>query len=267
VNHQLGVIGGGNMAEAIVRGALSAGVLDAKQVIVADPVEARRAVFAELGVAVADQNRAIIADSRRILLAVKPQAVEDIADDLATVDGKTQCIISIMAGIPIGKLTEMVGDGARVVRVMPNTPLLVGLGMSGIAAGPGATDEDAAFAMQLFGAAGKAEQVDEPMLDAVTALSGSGPAYLFHLAEAMAEAGRAMGMDAAQADRLARQTLLGAATLLSRSDESAADLRRRVTSPGGTTQAAIEHLDQQNVKAAIIEAIQRAEARSRELGK
>ena len=267
MTYRLGIIGGGNMAEAIVRGALRGELLQAGHILVAEPEENRRAAFDSLGVEGTADNRAVVAESDNVMLAVKPQTVPAIADDLARINGRAQCTLSIMAGISIGKLTELVGGPARVIRIMPNTPLLVGLGMTGIAGGPSATDADLAFAVELFRSAGLAEVVDESMLDAVTALSGSGPAYVYYLAEAMAAAGEAMGMAAEQADRFARQTVIGAATLLHDSNDPASELRRRVTSPGGTTQAAIAYLDAEHVKAAVIDAIRHAESRSRELGR
>jgi pyrroline-5-carboxylate reductase len=266
LSRQLGIIGGGNMAEAIVRGALDASVLTAKNMIIADPSEQRRELFAKLGITVTDRNTEAISDSRAVLLAVKPQVFPKILDDLRAIDPAKQCVISIMAGISIATLTEVTGGSQRVIRTMPNTPLLAGKGMTGIAPGPGVTDDDRAFAESLFACAGEAVFVEEPMIDVVTAVSGSGPAYIFYLAEAMAEAAKNLGMTDEQADRFSRQTVLGAATLLSEAEESAAELRRRVCSPGGTTLAAIEHMEARQVRQSIVEAVGKARDRSVELG-
>ncbi len=252
------------MAEAIVRGAVDAGVLAVGDVIVSDPSAERRGVFEAMGIEVIEDNEPVITGAQRVLLAVKPQVFAQLNETMQTIEDRL--VVSIMAGISIDTIRQATGGRGRVIRVMPNTPLLVGKGASGIAPSAEASERDVAFVRALFGAAGLTEVVDEGLMDAVTAVSGSGPAYLFYLAEAMAEAGAKLGLPADQADRLARQTVLGASTLLNTSEESAAGLRRRVTSPGGTTQAAIEHLDASAVRQHIQDAIGRAEARGRELG-
>jgi len=181
-----------------------------------------------------------------------------------TIDVEQQIVMSIMAGITIERIQSVLGKPARIVRVMPNTPLMVGCGMAGVAVGPGARPGDDALALRLFGAAGKAVPVPEDLLDAVTAVSGSGPAYLFYLAEAMTEAARALGLEE-HADLFVRQTILGSARLLSDSERSARELRRQVTSPGGTTEAAVNHLDGNATTQVVINAIKAAAQRSREL--
>ena len=267
MSYRLGILGGGNMAEAIVRGALATDAFDADDFIVSDPDSARRALFEELGLAVTDNNGEVIGQTERVLLAVKPQTLEKITDDLKKIDGEGQGVLSIMAGVSTAKLAEAMGqEEARLVRVMPNTPLLVGKGMAAIARGPHATEADETFALELFRGAGEAVVVAEKSMDAVTAVSGSGPAYAFYLAEAMVDAATELGLAEQLAEQLVRQTLLGAATLLHQSDETAAELRRRVTSPGGTTEAAIERLDDDKAHDTIVAALQRAAERSAELG-
>lgn len=266
MSYELGILGAGNMAEAIARGAIDAGVLNVDGLIVADPSPERCAVFEQLGATVAPSNIDVIERAKRLLLAVKPQVFAKLGDQVRLIDPDKHLVISIMAGVSGGAILEAMGGRGRVIRVMPNTPLQVGQGASAVALAGGATDSDRAFALELFGAAGIAEVVDESAIDAVTALSGSGPAYVFYLAEAMTEAGEKLGLSPMLANKLARQTLLGASTLLVKSGEAASELRRRVTSPGGTTQAACEHLDAQSVKRHIIEAMAKAEARSKELG-
>ena len=263
-SHRLGVVGAGNMAEAILRGAFAAGVLQPPEVIAADPTPARRELFASLGVAVTADAAEAVAGVPFVLLAVKPQSLPDLAA-LRTLDRGAQVVVSIMAGVRCQRIADACGGPARVVRVMPNTPLLVGRGMSAVAVGPDAHPGDDAFAMKLFGAAGEAVRVEEGQLDAVTAVSGSGPAYLFLLAEAMHAAAVERGLDDALAETLVRQTLLGSAELLAGGDVDAATLRARVTSPGGTTQAAVEVLEAQGVRAAVGEAIAAAARRSVEL--
>lgn len=270
MNHQLGVIGGGNMAEAIIRGGLASGVLQPDQLIVADPQPERRAIFESLGVTVTDDNAQVAGAARYVLLAIKPQTLDAVAPLLKGMDPESQALISIMAGVRIARIAQVVHPEARIVRIMPNTPLAVGVGMSAIAGGPHATDADLTFTRTLFAAVGDAVIVEESQLDAVTAVSGSGPAYVFYLAEAMTEAGRQLGLSEELADRLTRQTILGAAMLMTHADAGAdatpADLRQRVTSPGGTTAAALEHMDGQQTQRIIIDALQSAAARAAELG-
>jgi len=270
MQYEIGSIGAGNMAEAILRAVVDNGIIDASKIIVSDPTPERRELFASLGMATTDSNADVTGGAAMVMLSVKPQIYPKIAGDLNAIDAARQTVISIMTGISIAKISAAIGadaDTARVIRVMPNTPLLAGAGMSGVAPGPGATDADVALTMKIFGAAGEVVTVDEPQIDAVTVVSGSGPAYVFYLAEAMATAARELGLSDDVADLLTEQTLVGAAKLLRESDHPPAELRRRVTSPGGTTQAAIEHMESHHVRDTIIKAIHKACARSKELGK
>lgn len=263
---KLGFIGAGNMAEAIARAAIEHGVVPAADMVAYDPTAERRELFKSLGVAVADGNEGVIRGAEHVLLAVKPQVMSGVAKDLATYGNPGQVIVSIMAGITSTKLEGAIGRRSRIVRVMPNTPMMAGLGMAGIALGEGAKDGDEELAVKLFSAGGsKAIRVDEAMIDAITAVSGSGPAYVFYLAEAMEKAAQDLGLGE-HARLLVSQTILGAAKLLSESPDNATELRRKVTSPGGTTQAAIEHMEGKGVLPAIVEAIAAAERRSKELG-
>ncbi|MGC9453325.1 MAG: pyrroline-5-carboxylate reductase [Phycisphaerae bacterium] len=263
---QLGVIGAGNMAEAMVRGAISAGVLQSGEIIAADPDESRRRLFAEeLGVEATAENAAA-AGAPRVLLAVKPQQVSGVLQSIAAHVREDATVISIAAGVSTSAIDAALGGKGRIVRVMPNTPMLAGAGMSALAAGPRATEYDLDWTRRLLEAAGKAVTVSEEMMDAVTAVSGSGPAYFFYLIEAMVAAGVAEGLQEQTAALLARQTCLGAAKLLEETGESPETLRARVTSPGGTTQKAIETLDAAGVRDSLIAAVRAAAARSRELG-
>lgn len=265
MQYELGFVGAGNMAEAIARAAVEQQIMSAAQIVVADPVAERRELFKSLGIAVTDRNEDVIGSSTHLLLAVKPQILDQLRGALANIDIDAQIVMTIMAGIRSEKIEQRVGQPARVVRVMPNTPLLVGYGMAGIALGRHARAGDDELALRLFGAAGQAVRVDESMLDAITAVSGSGPAYVFYLAEAMEKAARDLGLTR-DARQLVRQTILGAAQLMGQSDLTAAELRRNVTSPGGTTEAAIHHLDANASVEVIINAIKAADTRSRELG-
>lgn len=254
------------MAEAIARGAIDRGVLPPAALCAADPSPERLARFTELGIAVRRDNAAVVAESDAVLLAVKPQVFPQLADRFADLDRDRQVVISIMAGLGSGVIERTLGGPARVVRVMPNTPLMVGRGMSAVAAGPHARPGDDRLALELFGACGRAVSVTEAELDAVTAVSGSGPAYLFYLAEAMQNAAAELGLPG-HARQLVNQTLLGAAELLATSEDDAANLRRNVTSPGGTTAAAIQTLDAAAVNASIVAALTAARDRSVELGR
>lgn len=265
-DYELGIIGAGNMSEAILRGALGAGFLQPGQVIAADPDGSRREVFGELGVTVTDDNTSA-AGATHVLLAVKPQVMADVLGGLADAVAPDAVVISIAAGVTCKTLDEALGGRGKLVRVMPNTPALVGEGAAGVAAGPRGTREDVAYAVELLTAGGgMAVTVDEQQIDAVTAVSGSGPAYVFYLVEAMVQAGTAEGLDEATALQLAMQTCIGAGKLLAESGEAPAELRRRVTSKGGTTQRAIETMDAADVQERMIEAIRAAAERSRELG-
>ncbi|MFW6133573.1 MAG: pyrroline-5-carboxylate reductase [Planctomycetota bacterium] len=265
-DYELGIIGAGNMAEALLRGVLRVEVIPAGRIVAADPDEdRRRRVREQLGVeCVADS--ATPASCPRVLLAVKPQAVGDVCRAIAARVRPEATVISIAAGIPTRVLDAQLGGRGRIVRVMPNTPMLVGAGAAALAAGPRATDADIRWTEGLFAASGATVVLDEPLLDAVTAVSGSGPAYFFYLIEAMIEAGIEEGLTAATARMLAVQTCAGAAKLLERTGDSPATLRRGVTSPGGTTEQAIASLEADSVKEALVRAIRAAADRSRELG-
>jgi pyrroline-5-carboxylate reductase len=264
--YELGIIGAGNMAEAILRGVLSSGILPATSIIAADVSDARRLhVQGELGVTcVADGTEA--AQCPRVLLAVKPQVMPDVLGAIAGAVRDDALIVSIAAGVTTSAIDAGLGSKGRIVRVMPNTPMLVGAGVSAVAAGPRANEADVSWTRDLFATSGKVVVVDEAMMDAVTAVSGSGPAYFFYLVEAMVAAGVAEGLPPEIALELARETCLGAGRLMGETGEDPAELRRRVTSPNGTTQRAIETMDASDVQEHLTRAVRAAAERSRELG-
>ena len=268
-NAQLAVIGGGNMAQAILLGAFEASVIDPAAVIVADPDETIRLDFADRGVRCvesADQLLAMLEPATPILLAVKPQVFGKVADALG--DAGDRVVISIMAGVTSETIRSALGGRARIVRTMPNMPALIGRGVTAITLGAGADAGDEALAHDLFGAVGHVASLDESMLDAFTAVVGSGPAYVFALAEAMASGARAIGFDAALADRIVRGTIEGAGTLLAdRGADSPEALRAMVTSKGGTTAAAVEALQSGGFFSVVEQAIVAARNRGAELGK
>ena len=270
MRYTLGFLGAGNMAEAIAKAAIDSGVLAPSQMIASDPSEARRATFAAMGIAVTIDNKDVIGQSSQVMLAVKPQMMKLVAADLASCGSGEQIVQSIMAGITIEKMNSAItaagGKAMRIVRIMPNTPMMIGAGMAGIATGPTNRAGDDDLAVKLFSAGGKAIRVAESFIDAITAVSGSGPAYVFYLAQAMEQAASDLGLGE-HARLLVGQTLLGAAKLLMQSTDSPAELRRKVTSPGGTTVAAIKHMDANQVMLTITDAVKAAERRSKELGK
>ncbi|MCA9243965.1 MAG: pyrroline-5-carboxylate reductase [Phycisphaerales bacterium] len=263
----LGFIGGGNMATAIIAGALRAKHCAASDVIVSEPDAERQAAVRELGVEVVWDNAIVARNARTLVLAVKPQmmvqALASLRDEL---DVAKTLVVSIAAGAPIATIAADLPTGARVIRVMPNTPLLVGAGMSVLCAGPRATADDLNAAEALLAAGGETLTLPEDSFDAVTAVSGSGPAYVFLLAEALAEAGRNAGLPNDAARRLARQTVIGAGRLLAESPDDATELRLKVTSPGGTTEAALAVLETAGFRRLMTDAVRAATERGRELG-
>lgn len=268
--YELGIIGAGNMAEALVRGLLRSGVMKADQIMAADVSAIRRSLFVhDMQVQAVESSREVAAASpANLLLSVKPQQMGEALAEIAPDLSPQTLIISIAAGISTGFIEKQLGESQvwRVIRTMPNTPMLVGEGMGALCRGKFATPEDLAAAQRIFRCAARVIEVPETLMDAVTAVSGSGPAYFFYLVELMIRAATDLGISPQQARQLAVQTALGAAKMLSVSDESPEELRRRVTSPGGTTQAAITHLENAGADKAIVEAIRAAARRSKELG-
>lgn len=258
----LQVIGGGRMGEALVGGLLKAGGqrLDGIRIVEPDPARLVVLQAAFPGVDVGDEPSAAEGN----VIAVKPGDVPAACRALAAA-GPSR-VLSIAAGVTIAALEADLAPGSRVVRAMPNTPAVVGAGAAAIAPGTTATDEDLAWAESLLGSVGIVVRVKEPLLDAVTGLSGSGPAYVFLVAEALIEAGVLAGLPRDVSHALSVQTLLGAATLLAQGDDGPGALRAAVTSPGGTTAAGLRVLEQHGLRAAFLEAVAAATARSKQLG-
>jgi pyrroline-5-carboxylate reductase len=260
-------IGGGNMACSLVGGLLADGV-DAARLQVAEPDPERRAALQrEFGVRATADNATAAAAAEVVVIAVKPQVMPGVARELARpLAGGGTLAISVAAGIRSTDLARWLGDGVPVVRAMPNTPALLGCGATVLCAGPRADAGHREVAEAILRAVGSVSWVeDESQLDAVTALSGSGPAYFFLLAEAMADAATGLGLAPALARLLAIETALGAARMAIESDADIAELRRRVTSPGGTTEAAVDALEAGGFRELVAGALRQAEARSREL--
>ncbi len=263
-------IGAGNMAEAIARGLHRTTIFSSKQLVAADPSAERRAIFQdELGIrAVASASEAADGAST-ILLCVKPQKAREALSSIASRVTANSLIISIAAGVTSAliekHLTSSANPSPRVVRTMPNAPMLVGAGVVAMSAGTHATADDLNRTRALFESCATVIELDESLLDAVTAVSGSGPAYFFYLTEQIAAAGVANGLTEKQAAQLARQTAVGAAKMLADSADSPSLLRQRVTSPNGTTQAAIEKMKAMNFEQMIRDALTAAAHRSKAL--
>ena len=259
-------IGGGNMANAIIGGLLKKGyAADALRVVEIDAA-ARAKLAQQYAVATFERIDAAAVAGDCVVLAIKPQNMREVATALRP-HIKQQLVISIAAGIRSTDLARWLGGYARLVRAMPNTPALVGAGCAGLYAMPGATKEDYAHAEAILGAVGTTLKVEsEEQLDAITAVSGSGPAYVFYFIEALQQAALEVGLAPDAARRLALETFAGAVKLAGESSEDAATLRARVTSKGGTTAAALASMQADGIKEAIVKAVKAANQRSRELG-
>lgn len=263
---QIAVLGGGRMGTALVVGLLDGG-LDVDQLAIAevDPVR-RRVLEDELaGVRIGPSASWVVGDADVVVIAVKPGDVTGVLDGAESVLGENALVLSIAAGVSIAEL-EAAAPGRPVIRAMPNTPALLREGVAAISAGSHATDSHLAAAHRLLGAVGTVVEVPEHQLDAVTGLSGSGPAYVFLLAEAMIEAGVLNGLSRDVACALVHGTIRGAGVMLTDSGDSAGQLRAAVTSPGGTTAAGLQALETHAVRAAVLDAVSAATVRSRELG-
>jgi pyrroline-5-carboxylate reductase len=268
VDQTIGFIGAGNMASAIIRGLIGTGTLSAPQIMAADPDEERLlSLEAELGIAVTGDNTKVAREATVVVLATKPQVFAQILPALSPALTTRSLVISIAAGISTRLIERAFPRGTRVVRAMPNTPALVGAGATAIAGGSRATGADLELAETLFRSVGIAVRVPEEQIDAVTGLSGSGPAYVFAMIEALRDAGTAEGLPEETSLRLAAQTVFGAARLLLEQHESPETLRQRVTSPGGTTRAGLDALSAAGFADSLRGAVRAATRRSAELGK
>lgn len=267
--YEIGVIGAGNAAEGIVHGLLRNSVLLDDRIIASDPSEIRRQLFQQrFNVEVTDDNRRVARDSYILLLAVKPQIYREVIREFANLVREDHLIVSIMAGVSTRAIEEQLSHiKARVVRVMPNLPSHVGAGMAGVCPGRYASEADLLRAQRVFDASGKSVHIeDEGLMDAVTAVSGSGPAYFYFFTEAIVEAGKRAGLSPNYAMLLAKQTALGAARMMLETQEDPSVLRDKVTSPNGTTYAALQSMRESQVFEHIVEGVLAACRRSKELG-
>lgn len=263
---RLAIVGTGRMGEALLSGLLRSGWISAEQVIctVRRPERAEE-LSRRYGVEATTDNRAAITAAGTVILAVKPQSIRTVLEEVGGVFRPGQRLISVVAGVPTATIERFLPDGVAVVRVMSNVPVQVDEAMSVIAPGRHATERDLAVAEEILGHVGRVLRLAEEHLDSVTALSGSGPAYFFLLAEAMIDAGILLGLPRDVATELVVQTMVGSAKMLRDSGRHPVELREMVTSPGGTTIAAIRELERERVRAAFLNAIEAAKRRSEEL--
>ncbi|MEJ7634617.1 pyrroline-5-carboxylate reductase [Aeromicrobium sp.] len=264
MTQRIAILGAGVMGETLLSAIIDGGH-PASDLIISEKREDRAAELRETYGVEVTSNAHAASDAEVILLVVKPQDVPALLEEIVASVRPGATVVSLAAGIRIDTMTAALPEGVAVIRAMPNTPALVGEGMFGISPGPDVSDAQLACVVSLLETGGKVVVVDEAQQDGVTAVSGSGPAYVFYLAEAMIAGGVEAGLDEATARTLATQTLLGSAKLLAESDDTAEELRRRVTSPNGTTHAAIVTFDERGVKEGIVAGVAAAAARSAEL--
>lgn len=258
-----GFIGGGVMAEAILRGLLQAGLTTPESVLVSEPVAARREALAALGVQALDDNRALSEGADVVILAVKPGVVADAVGTARL--GADHLLVSIAAGVPLAAIETLAGLDVPVVRVMPNVLASVGAGAAAISGGANATEAHLAVAEEIFATVGRVVRVPEAQLDAVTGLSGSGPAYVMLIIEALADGGVQMGLPRETALTLATQTVLGSAKLLAERGDHPGVWKDRVATPGGTTIYGLAELESSGVRGALMRAVAAATRRAQEL--
>jgi pyrroline-5-carboxylate reductase len=267
IEKKIAFIGGGNMAEALIKGLISAGTAATDHILVSDISTDRLAHLHQTYGVTRTGNSEAAREADIILLCVKPQVVERALAEIASAIDDKKLVVSIAAGIATAKIEKALKVGSHVVRVMPNTPALVLAGAAALAAGKNATAEDLALTQSIFNSVGRAVIVEEKLMDAVTGLSGSGPAYVFMIIDALSDAGVKAGLPRQLALELAAQTVYGAARMVLETNEHPGKLRDMVTSPGGTTIEGLHALEKGKLRATLMNAVEAATARSRELGK
>ena len=265
---QIAFIGGGNMAESLLAGLVRKGVASRERLIVSDPHHVRRELVAErFGVAVTPDNQTAARGADIIVLCVEPQVLDAVLSELASGLQARPLLVSVAAGYPLSRMQAHIKQTMRLVRAMPNTPASIGEGMTALCMEQGLSPDDCDSAQRLFESVGKVVVVEERLMDAVTGLSGSGPAYVFAMIEALADGGVLMRLPRASAQVLAAQTLAGAAHMLLEQGEHPGLLKDRVASPGGTTIAGLYQLEQGRLRATLMSAVEAATQRSQELEK
>lgn len=265
---KVGFLGAGNMGEAMIRGLLKAGIVPAEDIFVTDVRLDRLQQLGKLyGIHTLSDNSLLVKRVDVVILAVKPQIIHPVLKEVGPAVNPKKLVISVAAGVPTAALRADLPRGVRLIRVMPNTPALVLEGMTAVAKADGLQRGDLETAEEIFGAVGKVVVLEEEALDAVTGLSGSGPAYVALMIEALTDGGVKMGLDRLTAMTLAAQTVLGSAKLLIETGAHPGQLKDMVTSPGGTAIAGIAALEEGGVRRTLISAVERATLRSRELGR
>lgn len=263
----LGFLGAGKMATALARGVIQAGLVTPQDVIASDPSEGARAAFAkETGAATTTSNTEVAKFAQVLVLAVKPDQTAGVLGSIREQFSANHLLISIAAGVPLAKLEAGLAAGARLIRVMPNTPALVGASATAYAPGKSALPQDAELAQRLFSSVGLAFQLKEALLDAVTGLSGSGPAYIYMMIEGLSDGGVASGLPRDVATRLAAQTVLGSAKMVLETGMHPGALKDMVTSPGGTTIEGVHELEKGHIRGTLMSAVRAATEKSRKLG-
>lgn len=267
-NKCIGFIGSGNMGTALMRGLIQSGLFRKDQLFAFDKDEkALKRAFDLFGLKCFNSSAEIVRKCSIVLFCIKPQNMREVLDEVKEELNEHHLIISIAAGITIEMIQSLAGGNIPIIRVMPNTPALVQRGISALSAGENVKPEHMGIAIKIFNAVGETVEVEESMMDAVTALSGSGPGYIFRIMECMVDSGVDLGLNGEVARRLVVQTFLGAACLAKNSDHSLSGLREMVTSPGGTTSAGLAMFDKMGLEALVHKAIEAACSRSVELGK
>lgn len=263
----IGFLGAGKMASALAKGFIHAGLVSADQLLASDPYEEARKAFAkETGAATTVSNAEVVQFASVVIIAVKPGNVPELLSQIRSLLTKQHLVISIAAGVPIAKLQSGLNEVTRVIRVMPNTPALVGCSASAYARGVETSAADGELAQKLFSSVGLAFEVKEALLDAVTGLSGSGPAYVYMIIEALSDGGVASGLSREVATKLAAQTVLGSAKMVLETGMHPGALKDMVTSPGGTTIEGVHELEKGGVRGALINAVRAAAEKSKKLG-
>ena len=266
--HHYGFIGGGNMATALLSGALKHALCSPADILVSDVSKERLDFLSkDFGVAISSRNAEVVKGSQVIVLAVKPQTLKEVAPEIAPALKADQTVLSILAGVPVATLQERLNGHGRIVRAMPNLPATIGQGVTALALTPLTPEAAYEVAEKLLATVGGTLRVEEELIDAVTALSGSGPGYIFRIAEILVRAGVEAGLTEEQSAALVTRTLEGAAQMLAQSSETAAELCRKVCSPGGTTLAGLERMEKNGLEEALIEGVLAARDRARELSK
>lgn len=266
MQYRFGFIGAGAMAEAIASGMIRKGLCSGSDILMSNRSQEKlQKLQQSLSIAVAESNSQVIAEAEYIIIAVKPQQFPAVCRELQNKPQKEQTVISIMAGVPVDTIREAMGDAA-VFRAMPNTPAKIGWGMTGVAADAAANAEQREMVQRMFDSVGQTVFVEESYMDAVGAVSGCGPAYMYQILEALADGAVMAGLPRAMSYQLAAQTMAGSAMMLLETGEHPGMLKDQVTSPGGTTIRAIKVMEDHGVRSALMEAVQQAYLRSKELG-